>query len=60
MLDFGSALDAIKAGYRVARSGWNGKGMFLFLVPGFKSCHLDHLRRTPPRPTGPRIDQGLS
>lgn len=36
MLDFGSALDAIKAGYRVARSGWNGKGMFLFLVPGSK------------------------
>jgi hypothetical protein len=31
---FGSALAEIKAGKRVAREGWNGKGMFLFLVPG--------------------------
>jgi hypothetical protein len=30
---FGSALDTLKAGYQVAREGWNGKGMFLFLVP---------------------------
>lgn len=34
MMDFGQALVAIKAGHRVARHGWNGKGMFLFLVPG--------------------------
>lgn len=33
-LDFGSALEALKAGAKVARKGWNGKGMFLFLVPG--------------------------
>ncbi|MGJ0393032.1 MAG: DUF2829 domain-containing protein [Methylocystis sp.] len=33
-MDFSKALEAIKAGHRVARSGWNGKGMFLFLVPG--------------------------
>lgn len=33
-MDFGLALDHIKAGRRVARIGWNGKGMFLFLVPG--------------------------
>ncbi|TDV06048.1 DUF2829 domain-containing protein [Paraburkholderia caballeronis] len=31
---FGGALAALKAGKRVARAGWNGKGMFLFLVPG--------------------------
>jgi len=31
---FGQALDALKAGKRVSRAGWNGKGMFLFLVPG--------------------------
>jgi hypothetical protein len=31
---FSWALDAIKKGYRVRRSGWNGKGMFVFLVPG--------------------------
>ena len=32
--DFGWALRQIKSGQRVAREGWNGKGMFLFLVPG--------------------------
>lgn len=31
---FGTALTMLKAGKRVAREGWNGKGMFLFLVPG--------------------------
>lgn len=33
-MNFGEALALLKEGYRVARSGWNGKGMFLFLVPG--------------------------
>jgi hypothetical protein len=33
-MDFGNALACLKAGSRVARSGWNGKDMFLFLVPG--------------------------
>lgn len=32
--DFSDALRHVKAGRRVARDGWNGKGMFLFLVPG--------------------------
>lgn len=32
-LDFGKALVALKNGKRVCRSGWNGKGMFLFLLP---------------------------
>jgi hypothetical protein len=31
--DFGSAIVALKAGKCVARKGWNGKGMFLFLLP---------------------------
>lgn len=30
-LDFGAALQALKAGERVARAGWNGKGMWLAL-----------------------------
>jgi len=34
MMTFSHALDALKGGARVARTGWNGKGMFLFLVPG--------------------------
>lgn len=33
-MSFGQALAALKQGHRVARSGWNGKGMFVFLVPG--------------------------
>lgn len=33
-MSFGHAIHALKAGYKVARSGWNGKDMFLFLVPG--------------------------
>jgi hypothetical protein len=32
-LTFGLALEALKQGKRVARDGWNGKGMFLFLLP---------------------------
>ena len=31
---FGIALAQLKRGYRVARKGWNGKGMFVFLVNG--------------------------
>ena len=34
MMSFGDAIKALKAGKRVARSGWNGQGMFVFLVPG--------------------------
>lgn len=33
-LSFESALTALKAGKKVARTGWNGKGMFLFVVQG--------------------------
>jgi hypothetical protein len=31
-LTFGEAVEAMKAGNKVARSGWNGKGMFLYMV----------------------------
>lgn len=33
-MSFGLAVEALKLGKKVARAGWNGKGMFLFLVPG--------------------------
>jgi len=33
-MNFGQALAWLKSGEKVARTGWNGKGMFLFLVPG--------------------------
>lgn len=32
--DFGQAIAELKQGKKVCRAGWNGKGMFLFLVQG--------------------------
>lgn len=39
---FGSAIDALKAGYKATRRGWNGKGMFIYLVEGseIQRCEL--------------------
>lgn len=31
--DFGAALQLLKLGYKVARKGWNGSGMFAYMVP---------------------------
>lgn len=33
-LSFSSVITGLKAGFRFQRRGWNGKGMFIFLVPG--------------------------
>lgn len=33
-MNFGQALELLKRGYSVTRTGWNGKGMFIYLVPG--------------------------
>ncbi|MDA3806756.1 MAG: DUF2829 domain-containing protein [Thiomicrorhabdus sp.] len=33
-MSFGAAIELMKAGCKMARSGWNGKGMWLILVPG--------------------------
>ena len=32
-MKFGEALEAVKEGKLIARSGWNGKGMFVFQRP---------------------------
>jgi hypothetical protein len=32
-ISFGAALEAAKTGGRIARQGWNGKGMFVFMRP---------------------------
>ena len=34
MNKFGEAIEALKEGKRVTRCGWNGKGMFLFMIVG--------------------------
>lgn len=42
-MNFGSALEALKAGMKVSRTGWNGKGLWLELqVPD------DHSKMTLP------------
>lgn len=39
-LSFGLAVEALKLGKRVTRTGWNGKGQYVILIPG------DHLARS--------------
>lgn len=34
--DFGTAINLLKEGKKMARKGWNGKGMFLLYVPSEK------------------------
>lgn len=47
-MDFGDAIRALKAGKKVARSGWNGKGMYLWLLPAAmvkaEWCREAHLK----------------
>lgn len=35
-LDFGAAISALKLGRKVRRSGWNGKGMWLIMMPSME------------------------
>ena len=35
-MTFGDAIAALKAGKRVARAGWNGKGMWLLLIENYQ------------------------
>ena len=48
MMDFGDAIRALKHGKRVARIGWNGKGMYLWLLPASfvkaEWCKEPHLK----------------
>ena len=39
-MTFGEAIQQMKLGNKVARQGWNGKGMWLILVPGQKEVQL--------------------
>lgn len=46
--DFGWAIQQLKAGNRVARTGWNGRGMYLWLLPAANVkaewCREPHLK----------------
>ena len=39
-MTFGQVIEAMKRGKRVARKGWNGKGMYIWVMPGstIKNC----------------------
>lgn len=39
-LAYGAALEVAKAGGRIARQNWNGKGMFVFMRPA-DELHID-------------------
>lgn len=42
-MNFGKALEHLKRGGKVKRSGWNGKDMFIYLVNG-QTVPIDNLR----------------
>jgi len=46
-MHFGDAIAALQNGKRVAREGWNGRGMFLVLAGGYK------VKKADLRPGGP-------
>jgi hypothetical protein len=51
-MTFGQAIESLKAGQKVARKGWNGKGMWLVLVPGTPVIH--------PKPDTPYGKAGIN
>jgi len=55
-MDFGEALRALKEGKRVARQGWNGKGMWLAYSPGCKSLSADKFWAGPNRDYANQMD----
>ena len=48
-MNFGQAIEALKQGQRVARSGWNGKGMWLAYSPGSKALPAERFWAGPNR-----------
>ena len=41
-MTFGDALEALKQGERIQREGWNGKGMWLKLIPAGNASYLGY------------------
>jgi hypothetical protein len=48
-MTFGMAIEALKIGKKVARSGWNGKGMWLAYSPGSKNLSAEKFWAGPNR-----------
>jgi len=51
-MTFGVALERLKLGRKIARSGWNGKGMHLYLTrfEGFEPCIVMHTAQSLEQP----------
>lgn len=43
-LNFGQAIEAAKQGKKVARKGWNGVGMFAYIVPA-EDCEMYEIEK---------------
>jgi hypothetical protein len=43
-MGFETALTMLKLGYRASRQGWNGRGMYLFLVPSWAATGVEEAR----------------
>ena len=50
-MNFGAALSRLRTGRRIARVGWNGRGMWLLLIDRWTAnddgAHLDSVRLLP-------------
>lgn len=45
-MTFGYALEEAKQGKKIARKGWNGKGMFVYFVPGASYEAMTEIAKT--------------
>ena len=54
-MNFSDALHLLKRGSRLAREGWNGKEMFIYLVPG-SSFEVNRAPLLGIYPEGTKID----
>lgn len=48
-MNFGQAIEELKAGRKVRRAGWNGKGMWIALSPGTDALASDKFWAPPNR-----------
>ena len=42
-MNFGKALEELKNGNKIAREGWNGKGMYIFKHEGFDTNEVSNI-----------------
>lgn len=60
-LSLGLAIEALKLGKKVARAGWNGKGMYVRLVQGWTCTDgIDDNRKCNPLLTIKNVDESVS